>query len=55
MEMTKEMAQTIREEYEKADEMFRMLKKRGDFKKASEWKTRRDALDITTAIKVLNS
>jgi hypothetical protein len=42
--MTQQEAQAIKNEYNRYDEAFRTAKKRGDHKKASEHKAKRDAL-----------
>jgi hypothetical protein len=43
----------IRRQYNEYDEKFRAAKKRGDHKTASQWKTKRDALEakVNEAIK----
>jgi len=52
--MTIQEARQIIAEYEKHDSEFRSAKKRGDFKKASAAKAKRDALQekVNEAIKV---
>ena len=52
--MTAAEAQKIRQDYNRYDEEFRAAKKRGDHRKASEWKAKRDALAsaLQEAIKV---
>ena len=42
--MTRDEAQTVKTEYDHYDTEFRAAKKRGDHKKASTWKAKRDAL-----------
>lgn len=42
--MTSNEAQQIKQDYNRYDEEFRSAKKRGDYRKASEWKEKRDAL-----------
>ena len=42
--MTTDEAQKIKQDYNRYDEEFRSAKKRGDHRKASEWKAKRDAL-----------
>lgn len=43
--MTLEEANKIYSDHETFDNNFRAAKKRGDFKKASDWKAKRDALE----------
>jgi len=45
--------QEVRSLYDEYDEKFRAAKKRGDYKVASEWKAKRDALEaqVNEAIK----
>lgn len=52
--MTPTEAQQIKQDYTRYDEEFRAAKKRGDHRKASEWKAKRDALAsaLQVAIKV---
>ena len=42
--MTAEEAQRIKQDYNRYDEEFRAARKRGDHRKAGEWKAKRDAL-----------
>lgn len=42
--MDRNEALKIKSDYTRYDDEFRAAKKRGDHKKASEWKSRRDAL-----------
>ncbi len=53
--MTRSEAQTIKSDYSKFDDAFRTAKSRGDHKKASEHKAKRDALagKFNEALKVL--
>ena len=37
--------QEVRSQYNEYDEKFRAAKKRGDYKVASQWKAKRDALE----------
>lgn len=55
--MDRSEAQSIKNDYNRYDEEFRAAKKRGDYKKASQWKDKRDALagKLNDAIKVLQS
>lgn len=43
--MNTEEANEIKKQYNENDEKFRTAKKRGDYKKASEYKSKRDALE----------
>ncbi len=36
----------VRRQYDEYDQKFRTAKKRGDFKVASQWKAKRDALEV---------
>lgn len=53
--MDKETALEIRNKYEEYDNEYRVAKKRGDYRKASEYKAKRDALaaQLAEAVKVL--
>lgn len=51
--MSKEEARKLYNDYNKFDTEFRSAKKRGDFKRASEWKARRDAINLTEVLKAL--
>jgi len=51
--MDTQTANEIKRQYNEYDEKFRSCKKRGDFRKASEWKAKRDALALDEAIKFL--
>lgn len=53
--MTQEQAIEIKKQYQANDDAFRAAKKRGDHKKASEYKAKRDALaaQFAEAVKVL--
>ena len=55
--MTTQEAKTIKRQYSEYDEEFRAAKKRGDHRKASQWKAKRDALDskLSEAHKVLRN
>jgi hypothetical protein len=52
--MNTQEALEIRKQYNEYDEKFRACKKQGDFRKASEWKVKRDALSakLDEAIKL---
>lgn len=49
--MTKEQADKLYQDYTKFDEAFRSAKKRSDFKKASEFKAKRDAINLSEVLK----
>ena len=55
--MDTQTANEIKKQYNEYDEKFRTCKKQGDFRKASEWKSKRDALSakLDEAIKFLQT
>lgn len=51
--MSKEEAKKLYNDYNKFDTEFRSAKKRGDFRKASEWKAKRDAINLSEVLQAM--
>ena len=51
--MSKDEAKKLYADYNKFDTEFRAAKKHGDYKKASEWKAKRDAINLDEVIKAM--